>query len=297
MNTTEKEKLLWLLKPDLKTALSDIPRLLPEKNCLYAEFGPRLNFKTAFSTNAVAICDGVGFNGKINRIERSVIYKIVSKHPLKGSQQKQIELILHDRMTEQKYVNLTSFRQVVDHKHWTIVDILNKGKIALKEISDEMGLSFDEWDLDYYTNLFKNVLKRNPTSVECFDLAQSNSEHSRHWFFKGRMEIEGKEMEESLIDMVVETQKYSNDNNVIKFNDNSSAIIGFKDLNCLVASNPTEASVVKLQKDNRHIIFTAETHNFPTGVAPFQGATTGPGGNYFIILNFFVFVFFIKKLI
>ena len=24
-------------------------------------------------------------------------------------------------------------------------------------------------------------LKRNPTSVECFDVAQSNSEHSRHW--------------------------------------------------------------------------------------------------------------------
>jgi phosphoribosylformylglycinamidine synthase len=28
----------------------------------------------------------------------------------------------------------------------------------------------------------------------------------------------------------------------------------------------------------RHIVFTAETHNFPTGVAPFPGATTGTGG-------------------
>ncbi|KAL5012976.1 hypothetical protein ScPMuIL_011527 [Solemya velum] len=33
------------------------------------------------------------------------------------------------------------------------------------------------------------------------------------------------------------------------------------------------------EKDvRRHIIFTAETHNFPTGVAPFPGATTGTGG-------------------
>jgi hypothetical protein len=46
------------------------------------------------------------------------------------------------------------------------------------------GLAFDDWDLDFYTDLFKNRLNRNPTSVECFDLAQSNSEHSRHWFFK-----------------------------------------------------------------------------------------------------------------
>lgn len=32
----------------------------------------------------------------------------------------------------------------------------------------------DGWDLDYYTDLFLNKVKRNPTNVECFDLAQSN---------------------------------------------------------------------------------------------------------------------------
>lgn len=35
------------------------------------------------------------------------------------------------------------------------------------------GLAFDSWDLDYYTSMFQKF-KRNPTSVECFDLAQSN---------------------------------------------------------------------------------------------------------------------------
>ena len=84
------------------------------------------------------------------------------------------------------------------------------------------------------------------------------------------MEIDGKEMKESLIDMVIETQNYSNDNNVIKFNDNSSAIKGFKDLDCLVSTDPTKASVVDVKKSDRHIIFTAETHNMPTAVAPFQ---------------------------
>ena len=38
----------------------------------------------------------------------------------------------------------------------------------------QLGLAFDDWDLDYYTDLFTNKIKRNPTSVECFDLAQSN---------------------------------------------------------------------------------------------------------------------------
>ena len=36
------------------------------------------------------------------------------------------------------------------------------------------GLAFDDWDLDYYTQMFRDQMKRNPTSVECFDLAQSN---------------------------------------------------------------------------------------------------------------------------
>lgn len=56
----------------------------------------------------------------------------------------------------------------------------------------EMGLAFDDWDLNYYCALFKDDLKRDPTNVELFDIAQSNSEHSRHWFFRGKIVIDGK---------------------------------------------------------------------------------------------------------
>lgn len=114
-----------------------------------------------------------------------------------------------------------------------------------------LGLAFDSWDMDFYMDLFVNKLKRDPTSVELFDLAQSNSEHSRHWFFKvkyimisfriskklyfnvelilycilqGKILLDGKEIDESLIDMVASTQKSSNNNNVIKFGDNSRLV-------------------------------------------------------------------------
>ena len=56
-----------------------------------------------------------------------------------------------------------------------------EGRAALERLDKEMGLGFDEADLDYYTNLFVDKLGRDPTDVECFDMAQSNSEHSRHW--------------------------------------------------------------------------------------------------------------------
>lgn len=64
-----------------------------------------------------------------------------------------------------------------------------------------MGLAFDEWDLDYYTKLFKDM-GRDPTNVELFDIAQSNSEHSRHWFFKGELVIDGQKMQHNLMEIV-----------------------------------------------------------------------------------------------
>jgi phosphoribosylformylglycinamidine synthase len=62
--------------------------------------------------------------------------------------------------------------------------VFKQGRAALEVINKTMGLAFDEFDLEYYTKLFHDDIKRNPTNVELFDIAQSNSEHSRHWFFK-----------------------------------------------------------------------------------------------------------------
>lgn len=160
---------------------------------------------------------------------------------------------------------------------WYVIPVLAEGKKALQEVNSKLGLAFDSWDLDYYTNLFTNVLKRDPTSVELFDCAQSNSEHSRHWFFKGRMIVEGREEEKSLIKMIIDTQEHSNHNNTIKFSDNSSAIHGFKH-QTLRPSTFTGPGRVDIKEVTSDLIFTAETHNMPTAVAPFSGATTGTGG-------------------
>lgn len=160
---------------------------------------------------------------------------------------------------------------------WYSVPVLTRGKQALIEVNSKLGLAFDKWDIDYYMNLFTNELKRDPTSVELFDCAQSNSEHSRHWFFKGRMIIDGREEEQSLIKMIIDTQEHSNRNNTIKFSDNSSAIRGFKH-QTLRPSSVTGPGAVVVVETESDLIFTAETHNMPTATAPFNGATTGTGG-------------------
>ncbi|XP_001605732.2 phosphoribosylformylglycinamidine synthase [Nasonia vitripennis] len=270
------EILKWILSsPFEPSQLVDCSLFKSEK--LVVEIGPRLNFSTAFSSNAVSICKSVQLDN-VTRVEVSTRYLIHSTKPLDKKTENEVVNALHDRMTECRYTKpIETFDHGFRPEEWFEVDVLKHGRKALEDVNSKLGLAFDEWDLDFYTNMFKNQLKRNPTSVECFDLAQSNSEHSRHWFFKGRMVIDGEEKDKSLIDMIIDTQKSSNPNNVIKFSDNSSAIKGFE-AKTLRPTRTDAASSFQVENSKQHLIFTAETHNFPTGVAPFSGATTGTGG-------------------
>lgn len=140
-----------------------------------------------------------------------------------------------------------------------------------------MGLAFDDQDFAYYLKLFRDDLKRNPTNVELFDIAQSNSEHSRHWFFNGKMTVDGKEMATTLFKMVKETLKAHPDNSVIGFKDNSSAIRGAV-VKALFPDSPGSPSPLRAVEKDLDLLFTAETHNFPCAVAPYPGAETGAGG-------------------
>lgn len=83
------------------------------------------------------------------------------------------------------------------------------------------------------------------------------------------MVVDGEEMKESLIDMIIETQNHSNPNNTIKFSDNSSAIKGHR-VAALRPKDTHKCSPFRLEDVDQDLIFTAETHNFPTGVAPFR---------------------------
>ncbi|XP_064357235.1 phosphoribosylformylglycinamidine synthase-like [Dromaius novaehollandiae] len=269
--------LRWLFgDPFEVAAVAPHSFLRPRPHQLLLEIGPRLNFSTAASTNAVAVCQAAGL-AAVARVERSRRYLLQFEGPPPAEATERLVTALGDRMTEQLYPRpITSFAVPTRPVPVTTIDVLGGGRQALERADRELGLAFDAWDLDYYTRLFQRV-GRNPTSVECFDLAQSNSEHSRHWFFKGRLVLDGQELPQSLFESIMATQKSSNPNNVIKFSDNSSAIRGVA-VATLWPQDPARPSPFEKRTSTRHVLFTAETHNFPTAVAPFSGAATGAGG-------------------
>ncbi len=247
------------------------------ENKYLVEVGPRMNFTTAWSTNAVSVCHACGLY-KVQRIERSRRYLLSAGTALNDESMSLFLEEVHDRMTECPYPGpLTSFESGTKPEPVSEIRLVEEGKSALEKINTEMGLGLDDWDVDYYYNLFVNDIGRNPTNVECFDLSQSNSEHSRHWFFKGKLIVDGKEVSQDLIKLIQEPLKANPSNSVIAFNDNSSSIKGYE-VTAITPGNALAPSLLQKKRHGYDIIFTAETHNFPSGVAPFPGAETGTGG-------------------
>jgi len=126
-----------------------------KETILDLEYGPRMTFASAFSSNAVSICQACGIT-TIDRLERSRRFRFTLSKDLTPRAITAIHGMLHDRMTEEEYKeSINTFDiDVVTEKVQT-VPIMEEGRAALEKINKEKGLGFDDFDLDYYTNLFK----------------------------------------------------------------------------------------------------------------------------------------------
>ena len=177
LTSVQKERLEWLLaetfeKDKLRLASvfkhnSDNGNGDSDKSSMCLEFGPRMSFASAFSSNAVSICQACGLNS-IDRLERSRRFRI---HLNGGDSQPTTTLtpramtalrnMLHDKMTEQEYKEpINSFDIDIETEQVQFVPIMEQGREALEKINNEKGLGFDDFDLDYYTKLFKVCIHR-----------------------------------------------------------------------------------------------------------------------------------------
>lgn len=233
------------------------------------EMGPRLNFATAWSSNMVSICKATGLEC-VSRVERSRRYLVDGSQDLEEFVRNN-----HDRMTECLYAEpLSTFETGIEPEAVYDVDMIVKGPDALLEIP---GISMDERDRNFYYDYFVKKHARNPTIVEIMDLNNANSEHSRHGFFRGKQVIDGELQDETLFEMVIETLHKNPKGSLVAFKDNSSVVAGH-DIHTIMPEEPGLPGPLCERDARYHMLLTAETHNFPTGVAPFPGAETGAGG-------------------
>ena len=247
LNAEDVKKLCWLY--------SDAT-VENEDNLKGWFIGPRREMITPWSTNAVEITQNMGLNG-IRRIEEYF--------PVKD------ENADHDPMLQRMYHGLDQEIFTVDIKPQPIIYIEN-----LEEYNEKEGLALSREEMDYLMKVEKD-LGRKLTDSEVFGFAQINSEHCRHKIFGGTFIIDGQEMESSLFQMIKKTTQENPNKIISAYKDN----VAFAEGPVVEQFAPADHSTSDyfIIKDIKTVIsLKAETHNFPTTVEPFNGASTGTGG-------------------
>ena len=240
---------------------------------------PRLGTVSPWASKATDIAHNCGLS--VRRIERLVSYRLKFASDLHVTQlSSDVKLaladLLHDRMTEsilsQASDALALFNEL-EAQPLLHVDVLQGGRKALANANQEFGLALAEDEIDYLLNSFQQ-LGRNPSDVELMMFAQANSEHCRHKIFNAQFTIDGQAQEHSLFGMIRHTHQQNPQHTVVAYSDNASIMTGHE-VERFVAK---QGGAYLKEAALHHVLMKVETHNHPTAISPFPGASTGAGG-------------------
>ncbi len=215
----------------------------------------------------------------LRRLERGVAYYLRGEggKPLSPAALQAVKPALFDRMTQAVLESLDAADVLFGHhepKPFTRVDVLGGGRAALVQANRDLGLALAEDEIDYLVERFTE-LKRNPSDVELMMFAQANSEHCRHKIFNATWTIDGVQQDKSLFQMIKNTYQHNSAGVLSAYKDNASVITGFTG-DRFMTDVPT--GEYTYSREPIHILMKVETHNHPTAIAPYSGASTGAGG-------------------
>ena len=218
--------------------------------------GPRREMITPWSTNAVEITQNMNLHG---------IARIEEYFPVSGEDAE------HDPMLQRMYNGLNQDIFTVNIEPAPIQYVED-----LESYNEAEGLALSPAEIEYLHGVEKQ-LGRQLTDSEVFGFAQINSEHCRHKIFGGSFIIDGKEMPSSLFAMIKKTTKENPHKIISAYKDNVAFAEG-PVVEQFAPKDHATSDYFQVKDIESVISLKAETHNFPTTVEPFNGASTGTGG-------------------
>jgi phosphoribosylformylglycinamidine synthase len=265
------------------------PAHRPDPGALTLVVSPRVGTVSPWASKATDIARNCGL--PVRRVERATVVSIGLKPGLLGGQpavsaqqHEQLAALLHDRMTESVLPDRAAVLHLFDElppAPMERVDVLAGGHEALRTANRQWGLALADDEIDYLVHAFTR-LGRNPTDVELMMFAQANSEHCRHKIFNAEFTIDGVAQDKSLFGMIRHTHQTHPEHTVVAYSDNASVMSGsvVDTFVAKSASSAIDTGLVSYQKEQalRHVLMKVETHNHPTAISPFPGASTGAGG-------------------
>ena len=218
--------------------------------------GPRREMITPWSTNAVEITQNMNISG---------ILRIEEYFPVSSGEAD------HDPMLQRMYEGLDQDIFTVNIRPAAIQTIEN-----LEEYNEQEGLALSPEEIAYLHDVEKQ-LGRKLTDSEVFGFAQINSEHCRHKIFGGTFIIDGEEKPSSLFAMIKKTTQENPHKIISAYKDNVAFAEG-PVIEQFAPQDHSTSDYFVIKNIESVISIKAETHNFPTTVEPFNGASTGTGG-------------------
>ncbi len=150
-------------------------------------------------------------------------------------------------------------------------------RIALADLESantRLGLALAQDEIDYLRQRY-GELGRDPSDVELMMFAQANSEHCRHKIFNASWTIDGKDQNHSLFRMIKHTHAQTPQHTLSAYSDNAAVVEGYTARRFRPDATATYRSEPEVESA---FCIKVETHNHPTAIAPFPGASTGAGG-------------------
>ncbi|HUJ44421.1 MAG TPA: phosphoribosylformylglycinamidine synthase [Opitutaceae bacterium] len=245
---------------------------------------PRPGTISPWSSKATDIAHTCGL-AKVKRIERVIAFAIdlgagapeSAIARLESTPRAALAAKLHDRMTQVVFDDLAACEVLFRHetpRPLATVPVLAQGRAALVAADRVLGLALADDEIDYLVQAFQH-LGRDPSDVELMMFAQANSEHCRHKIFNATWEIDGARRDRSLFQMIKHTYEQHRDGILSAYRDNAAVLEGTRGGRFFVDPRTGEYGA---HGEDIHLVCKVETHNHPTAISPFPGASTGSGG-------------------
>ncbi len=237
---------------------------------------PRLGTVSPWSSKATDIAHVCGLAG-VRRIERGKAWRIAVPDPAGPAALAALAAPLFDPMTEtllRDGAEGERLFQAHERRPLGHVALGSDPRAALRRANEAMGLALSEGEIGYLADAFAR-LGRDPTDVEVMMFAQANSEHCRHKIFNAEWNIDGTPMARSPFAMIRNTRDKSPRGILSAYSDNAAVIEGPRGRRLYA---PAATREYRWQEEPVDIVLKVETHNHPTAISPFPGASTGSGG-------------------
>ncbi|CAN7215318.1 phosphoribosylformylglycinamidine synthase [Pseudoxanthomonas sp. LjRoot168] len=227
---------------------------------------PRLGTLSPWASKATELLRGAG--QPVKRVERGLRIDLEGWNDSRPALAK----ALHDPMTQSL---LASREQAQALFIAPARGELERIPLAQLEAANaRLGLALAEDEIDYLRTRYTE-LGRDPSDVELMMFAQANSEHCRHKIFNATWTIDGKDQDRSLFRMIKHTHAQTPEHTLSAYSDNAAVVEGYP----AARFRPDGSGQYRLEATlDSAFCIKVETHNHPTAIAPFPGASTGAGG-------------------